>query len=115
MPSAAFKLESVPIVLGSSLEQSQKTATNHRKNVAIVYKLFHQCGSVIERLPNGRGTRLVGEKAFIDALKEGINRVLVVKRGVVEADRVIKFICAFIAHATEQQLIKQQGQFDTFT
>jgi condensin complex subunit 3 len=112
MPAAAFKLETAPGILANALEQSQRTASNHRKNINIVYKLFQQCSLIVEKLANGRGTRLSGEKAFIDTLKEnGINRVLVVKRGVTEADRVIRFICAFISHATEQHEAALAGAF----
>lgn len=110
MPAAAFNLESVPGILGNCLEQSQKTISNHRKNVNIVYKLFQQCARVVKRsADSGKIKSFTGEAAFVTALKEnGINRVLVVKRGIVEADRVIKFICAFITHAIAESEARQQ-------
>lgn len=112
MPAAAFKLESASGILATCLEQSQKTTSNHRKNINITYKLFEQCATVVERSSStGKIKRLTGEIAFITTLKEnGINRLLTLKRGITEADRVIKFICAFIAHATEQQQARQEGK-----
>lgn len=110
MPAAAFKLASVPAILGNCLEQSQKTVSNHRKNINIAYKLFQQCSTVVERGSNGKIKKLIGEITFISTLKEnGINRLVVLKRGITEADRVIKFICGFIAHAIEQQQARQDG------
>ena len=90
----------------SALDQAQKSTSSHRKNIVILYKLWQRCLNITERSTDAKGrtsTRLVGEKAFLDALlTEGVNRVLVVKRGVLNADRCIKFICALVAHAAVQ-------------
>lgn len=115
MPARAFNLESAPGILANCFEQSQKTTSNHRKNINIAYKLFQQCSTVVERDPNGRIKKLSGEIAFITTLKENcINRVLPLKRGITEADRIIKCICGFIALATEQEQARQAGELTLF-
>ena len=103
MPGApAFTLASIPSLVVQALDQAQRSASTHRKNGAILYKLLLASSAVSERLPNGKGARLVGEKAFVDALKDAVNRVLAVKKGVVQADRCVRFLCAFVAYAVEQ-------------
>lgn len=109
MPGPAFNLESIPAVLATALEQAQKSAATHRKNVAILHKLFLNAATVVEKQTSASTTSglkktrtvLTGEIAFIEALKLGINRILVVKKGIVQADRCVKFICSFISYATE--------------
>lgn len=89
--------------LSSVLEQAQRTSSTHRKNLIILYKLFTACSKHTEELGGGRGTRLVGEKWFVDAFKnQAINRILVIRKGVVQADRVVKFLCGFISHAVQE-------------
>lgn len=97
-----FDPTQLPTLLSSCLSQAQKTTSTHRKNIAILQQLFILSSSHVERLGNGKGTKLVGEKAFLDALKEhAVNRVLVVRKGVVQADRVVKFLAGFVSHVVE--------------
>lgn len=99
---AALSLDGIPGIVGQALEQAQRTTATHRKNVAILHKLLLTSCNIVEKLENGKGTRLVGEKAFCDAVKASINKIVVVKKGVQQADRCIKFVCAFVAYASEQ-------------
>ena len=106
MPSraASFSLDSLPALLATIFDQSQKSASTHRKNIALLFKLFTTCSAITEPLPGDRGLLLTGEKAFVTALKEGgINRILPVKKGQTNADRIVKLVCAFISHAGEQE------------
>ncbi|KZT61424.1 hypothetical protein CALCODRAFT_506217 [Calocera cornea HHB12733] len=66
--------------------QSQHNTANHRKNT----------------LPNGKGMKLTGEKALNDAFSAMVDKILEVKRGVVQADRVVKFTASPIAFLSEK-------------
>ena len=99
---AAFSLTSIPSLIAQSLDQAQRSGATHRKNIAILHKLFLVASAVTERLSNGKGARLIGEKSFADALRDAINRVIIVKKGVLQADRCVKLLCGFVAYAVEQ-------------
>ena len=95
-------LDRVAGIIGQSLDQAQRSGATHRKNIAILHKLLHQCANIVDKLPNGRGTKLSGEKAFVDALKGAVNKVVAVKKGVQQADRCVKFISGLVAYTVER-------------
>ena len=95
-------LEKIRESLGAVFDQVQLTLANHRKNCVALYKLHQQAASVTQEAKNGTVVKLVGEKAFGDAFIDMVNRVLVVKKGPAAADRVIKFIGAYIKFMNEK-------------
>lgn len=62
--------------------------------------MHSQCAQVTEQTE--RGTRLVGEKAFNEAFFACLHRVLPLKKGMKNADRVCKFAATYAAYALEQ-------------
>ncbi|KZT57283.1 putative mitotic chromosome condensation-related protein [Calocera cornea HHB12733] len=82
--------------------QSQHNTANHRKNVVALHKIHLQCAAVTQTLPNGKGIKLTGEKAFNDAFSAMVDKILEVKRGIMQADRVVKFTASFIAFLSEK-------------
>lgn len=50
---------------------------------------------------NERTVKLTGEKAFTEGFYTVLDNVITTKKGIVEADRVIKFIGAFCSFATD--------------
>jgi condensin complex subunit 3 len=46
--------------------------------------------------------KAIGEKAFNACFIDMVNRILVVKKGVAVADRVVKFVANYVIYTTEQ-------------
>lgn len=92
-------LNSVASTLPPHFQQAQHSLANHRKNIVSLHRLHLACSALTEETP--KGTRLVGEKAFNDLFLGCLNRVLGLKRGVSNADRVIKFAAAYSTYAQE--------------
>lgn len=99
-------LDSLPSTLAGIFSQSQHSLTTHRKLVNQLHKLFIACCAVQETAPGARKgdderIKLTGEKAFRDGVLEMLDRVVACKKGVVQADRVVKFVAAYCGFASE--------------
>ncbi|KAG6908746.1 hypothetical protein DXG01_003450 [Tephrocybe rancida] len=84
------------------LEQAQITTANHQKNLVALYKLQTEASQCTEEVRKGRGVKLVGEKIFEEAILQMLMRVLPVKKGVLQADRVVKFVGQYIKFVNEK-------------
>lgn len=84
--------------------QVQHSAANHRKNSVALFKVQEKCAEHVQEIERGGDVvvRLVGEKAFNAKVIEMIDRVLVIKKGVTVADRVLQFVGKFVAYASQQ-------------
>jgi condensin complex subunit 3 len=78
------------------------STANHRKNAVALYKLQLNAATVTKVVKGGSAMKLTGEKAFGDAFIDALSRTLVVKKGVVVADRVAKFVATFAKFMTEK-------------
>jgi hypothetical protein len=84
-------------------QQTQTSLANHRKNVVALAKLFSGCAGIYEEVKGrGGGIRLTGEKAFQTTFAKMVNNVLPIKKGVSNADKVVKFIGAFVKYITDK-------------
>ncbi|KAF5379027.1 hypothetical protein D9615_006072 [Tricholomella constricta] len=83
-------------------DQAQLTLANHRKNCVALHKLHQQAGGVTQSAKNGAAIKLVGERKFGDTFIDMVNRILVVKKGVVTADRVVRFIGSYVKFMNEK-------------
>jgi condensin complex subunit 3 len=81
-------------------DQVQASQANHRKNFVTLYKAHMEAADYIEETP--RGTRIVGEMQFQEAFSSSLLRTLSVKKGVTEADRVLKFIGGYVKFINEK-------------
>ncbi|UZJ54809.1 hypothetical protein CBS101457_004129 [Exobasidium rhododendri] len=97
-------LESVPTTLPLHFQQAQHSLANHRKNIVSLYRLHLACSAFSEQ--TSKGTRMVGEKVFNEAFISCLNRVLNLKKGVSNADRVIKFTAAYSKYTQDQFRLK---------
>ena len=93
-------LEQVQAQLPPHFQDAQFSVANHRKNCVSLYRLHARCTQVTEQTE--RGTRLVGEKAFNETFFGCLHRVLGLKRGVKNADRICKFAATYAAYILEQ-------------
>ena len=71
--------------------QTQLSTSNHRKNCVALHRIHTSLSRFIPKAEDGN-LRHTGEQSFLDVFLDTINRVLVIKRGSVPADRVIKFV-----------------------
>ncbi|KAF5378891.1 hypothetical protein D9615_006988 [Tricholomella constricta] len=84
------------------LDQAQLTTANHQKNLVALYKLQTEAAQCIEHLRKGRGVKLIGERIFEEAVFDMLMRVLKVKKGVSQADRLVKFVGQYIKFINEK-------------
>jgi condensin complex subunit 3 len=98
--SLSYLTTTLPQSLPPIFDQAQYTTANHRKNITLLRKIQETCSTLTET--SSKGTKLVGEKAFNTLFIEMVNRILGIKKGVGVADRVVKFVCSYVAYATEQ-------------
>lgn len=88
--------------IGPIFQQAQFTLANHRKNVVSLHKIHVHAAQVTETLAKGKGIQLTGEASFNKAFVGMLNKVLPVKRGVSQADKVVKFAAAYVRYSTEK-------------
>jgi condensin complex subunit 3 len=98
--SSASYLQSIPFLLAPIFDQVQNTVANHRKNLVSLRNIQEQCSGITEATP--KGLKAIGEKAFNAVFIDMVNRILVVKKGVAVADRVVKFVANYVTYTTEQ-------------
>ncbi|KAL7417587.1 nuclear condensing complex subunit [Mrakia frigida] len=88
--------------------QTQTSTANHSKNVALLRKIQEQAALVTT--PRKKGPpKETGELAFTEAFVACLERCLPVKKGVAVADRVLKFVAAFVQALTKAHTEAQAG------
>ncbi|KAF8317697.1 hypothetical protein DL93DRAFT_527157 [Clavulina sp. PMI_390] len=101
MPVSVPRLSSLVDAIPPIFMQCQNSLANHRKNVVALAKIHAQTSDVWEEIPP-RGIRLTGEKAFNDKFIDMVDRILPIKKGIANADRIVKFVRAFIEHIAQK-------------
>jgi hypothetical protein len=100
-------LSSLHDTLASIFQGAQTSNASHKRRIKTLCKLHAEAASHVEHKPGRKGDDgsilLVGEKAFNRAFWQVVLCVLDVKRGVVEADRVVRLIGGFVTALMEQQ------------
>ncbi|OAV89055.1 hypothetical protein PTTG_08565 [Puccinia triticina 1-1 BBBD Race 1] len=93
--------------------KSQHALTSHRKLVNNLHSLFLSSTEVREQIESEGGAdktiKLIGEKNFTEACYTVLDNLVTTKKGVVEADRVVRFFGAFCAFATEHDPHKESA------
>ena len=103
VPSTSLR-DTVETTLPKIFDQAQSSIANHQKNCVALYKL-HLTASELRRSPNsGNGEKLVGERFFEETICDMLSRVLLVKKGQVVADRIAKFLAAYIKVLVEKSV-----------
>lgn len=82
-------------------QQAQHSLANHRKNIVSLHRIHLKVASIIEPASDGR-VRPIGEKVFNQVFFGCLDRVLPIKKGVPNADRVCKFVAGYVIYAQEQ-------------
>ncbi|KAL4072446.1 nuclear condensing complex subunit [Scleroderma yunnanense] len=93
-------------------DQAQNTTANHQKNVVALYKIHIDAATFTESVHNGRSIKLTGERLFEDAFIDMLCRVLVIKKGISQAERIVKFVGAYTKYMNEQASKVQKEEND---
>ncbi|KAL8290386.1 hypothetical protein RQP46_002644 [Phenoliferia psychrophenolica] len=105
-PGKANPLEQIGPVFGAS----QHSVATHRKNINTLHAIFLKCAAVTTPSQDGKSVRLTGEKAFGETFKYNVLYPLQVKKGVEQADRVIKLIAGFVGFAVDHDAKKKEAE-----
>lgn len=90
-------------------QQAQHSLANHRKNIVSLHRIHLKAASITEPAAGGC-IRPIGEKAFNEVFVGCLDRVLPIKKGVPNADRVIKFVAGYVAYAQEQFRLQARAE-----
>lgn len=82
-------------------QQAQHSLANHRKNIVSLHRIHLKVAAITEPASDGR-VRPIGEKAFNEIFVGCLDRVLPIKKGVPNADRICKFVAGYVTYAQEQ-------------
>ncbi|KAJ3509746.1 hypothetical protein NLJ89_g5062 [Agrocybe chaxingu] len=89
--------------IGAIFEQAQLSVANHKKNCVALSKIHTKVAAITRSTKDG-GTQLMGERAFQEVFIDMVNRVLVVRKGVANADRVVKYVGSFVKFINEKAI-----------
>lgn len=104
-PKPTLNLEDLYDSIANIFDQAQVSLANHKKNCVALYKLHTKAAAITQPAKKGNGLRLVGEKAFQDVFVDMVNRVLVVKKGPANADRIVKYVGSYVMFMNEKGVI----------
>jgi condensin complex subunit 3 len=85
-------LDSLVTSIPKAFEQAQISSANHQKNFVALHKLHADAAKHTESVNNGNSIKLTGERAFEDVFIDMVSRVLSVKKGASQADRIVRFV-----------------------
>ncbi|KAI0696172.1 nuclear condensing complex subunit [Cytidiella melzeri] len=94
-------LEALFREVSAIFDQVQVSTANHRKNSVSLLKIHTKSVASVQKLTD-RTQRPVGERRFTKVFVDMLGRVLVVKKGVLPADRVMKFVGAYVAYISDK-------------
>ncbi|KAK4056299.1 chromosome condensation complex Condensin, subunit G [Microbotryomycetes sp. JL221] len=91
-------------------QQAQNSVASHRKLVNSLYHLFQRCASFTTMSSSGRTIKLTGERMFGERIRSCLVYALGCKKGIEQADRIIKFVAAFVAFAVDVDLKRAEAR-----
>jgi condensin complex subunit 3 len=83
-------------------DQVQDSTASHLKNAVALNKLLLEAAEHTEECANGESVKLTGERIFETVFVDLLARILTVKKGVSQADRVVKFVATFLKYIHEK-------------
>lgn len=101
-PTAALDINTLPELFAPIFHQAQFSSANHRKNVVALHKIHVQAAEVTKPVEDGPGIQLIGEGAFNKTFVSMLNHILPMKKGVTQADKLVKFVAAFLRYTSEK-------------
>lgn len=86
-------------------DQAQVTSANHQKNYVALYKLHSEASANAE----SEQLKFTAERVVEDSFLQMVARILPVKKGATQVDRVVKFVGGYV------KLINEKGAFDALS
>ncbi|XP_006463505.1 hypothetical protein AGABI2DRAFT_73577 [Agaricus bisporus var. bisporus H97] len=103
-------LEYLSATVPKIFEQVQVSVANHQKNCVALHKIQSDAARFCEDVDNGNSIKLTGEKMFEEMVQCMLFHVLPLKKGTTTADRVVRFIGAFIKFINEKDAEDKASQ-----
>ncbi|CAB5130028.1 unnamed protein product [Rhizophagus irregularis] len=100
-------LSSLSLFVPQIFQDVQKTVINHRKNAVVLRKFQFQCSQFNDDNHN------FGENEFNKEFVRNVNKILPVKKGQANAERVITFIATFVNYCQEKENERGSDSSDT--
>lgn len=100
--TATSVIESLSTLIPKAFDQAQTSTANHQKNFVALHKLHADAAGVTESINNGSSIKLTGERAFEDVFVDMVSRVLSVKKGASQADRIVRFTGGYTKFINEK-------------
>ena len=94
-------LETLHDTVAPIFDQVQVSVANHRKNCVALCKI-HANAVKTGQAPTRGSQRFPGERRFTKVFVDMLARVLVVKKGMQPADRVVKFVGSYITYVSDK-------------
>ena len=101
-------LARLPENVAPIFNEVQLSIANHNKNCVNLFKLHDQAREIFI-ITQGGGKKVTGERAFQKEILNGIFKTLLVKKGDVCADRVGRFVGAYLKHVNEKGAFYSSG------
>lgn len=99
-------LDTLYTAVAQIFEEAQTSLANHKKNCVALFKVHTKAATITA---NGAKKKFAGEKAFQEVFMDMLGRVLVVKKGPANADRIIKYAGAFVRFLNEKSECYNSG------
>ncbi|KIK06440.1 hypothetical protein K443DRAFT_674418 [Laccaria amethystina LaAM-08-1] len=93
-------LDDLQETIAALFDQAQSSIANHKKNCVTLYKLHVKAAAITK--PSKAGVKPIGERAFGDVFIDMISRVLPLKKGPATADRIVKYVGAYVQFINEK-------------
>ncbi|KIM91366.1 hypothetical protein PILCRDRAFT_810639 [Piloderma croceum F 1598] len=103
-------LDSLATSIPKAFEQAQISSANHQKNFVALHKLQADAAKHTESVNNGNSIKLTGERAFEDVFVDMVSRVLSVKKGASQADRIVRFVGSYTKFINEKVVEQRRNQ-----
>jgi condensin complex subunit 3 len=101
MPVRENPLSSIPLFIPQIFQDVQKTVSNHRKNAVVLRKFQAQCSNYNKANHSDN----FGENEFNKEFVKNVNKILPVKKGQANVERVIAFIATFVNYCHEKGIL----------
>ncbi|CAG8485460.1 16517_t:CDS:10 [Acaulospora colombiana] len=105
MPVRENPLAALSLAVPQIFQECQKATTSHRKNAVALRKLQVKCSKYAplnSDALNDNEEPTDGELAFNEEFVRNLNKVLPIKKGQSNAERVLKFVVSFVAFSCEK-------------
>ncbi|KAK4049423.1 chromosome condensation complex Condensin, subunit G [Microbotryomycetes sp. JL201] len=91
-------------------QQAQHSVAAHRKLLNALYTLFERSTRLTTMSSSGRSVKLTGERMFGERIRQSVVHALGCKKGVEQADRIVKFVAAFVAFAVDVDMKRAEAR-----